>query len=148
MGAIFFSPGDSHIERLLVLLHLGLEGVTDVDTDSKGRFVYFKFTPYNDRVFCFYGHSTRKQLSRGHSLKELQNHMKNKNEGNKNKILADFNCTMDKMERNSRNKTLYVISIMPCQNSSWIVDWKIYGEGRIQISLSSPATIDPPAQDL
>ena len=34
--------------------------------------------------------------------------MKNKNEGNENKtILGDFNCTMDKMERDGRNKTVY-----------------------------------------
>ena len=40
-GPIFFSPGDSHIEGLLFLLHLGLKGVTEVDTDPKGRFVSF-----------------------------------------------------------------------------------------------------------
>ena len=34
--------------------------------------------------------------------------MENKNEGNKNKImLGDSNCSMDKIERDSRNKTLY-----------------------------------------
>ena len=34
--------------------------------------------------------------------------MENKNEGNENKIiLGDFNCTMDKMERDGRNKTLH-----------------------------------------
>ena len=34
--------------------------------------------------------------------------MENKNEENKNKIiLGDFNCTMEKMERDDRNKTLY-----------------------------------------
>ena len=34
--------------------------------------------------------------------------MENKNEGNENKIiLGGFNCTMDKMERDGRNKTLY-----------------------------------------
>ena len=34
--------------------------------------------------------------------------MENKNEGNENKIiLGDFNCTMNKMERDGRNKTLY-----------------------------------------
>ena len=34
--------------------------------------------------------------------------MENKNEGNENKIiLGDFNCTMVKMERDGRNKTLY-----------------------------------------
>ena len=32
--------------------------------------------------------------------------MENKSEGNKNKILlGDFNCTMDKMDRDGRNKT-------------------------------------------
>ena len=48
VGAIFFFPGDSHTKGLLVLLHLGLEGVTEVDTDPKGRFVSFKVTPSND----------------------------------------------------------------------------------------------------
>ena len=34
--------------------------------------------------------------------------MENKNEGNENKIiLGDFNYTMDKMERDGRNKTFY-----------------------------------------
>ena len=34
--------------------------------------------------------------------------MENKNEGNENKIiLGDFNCTMDKMERDGRNKIFY-----------------------------------------
>ena len=52
LGTIFFSPGDSHTKGLLVLFHLGLEGVTEVDTDLKGRFVSFKVTPSNDRVLC------------------------------------------------------------------------------------------------
>ena len=34
--------------------------------------------------------------------------MENKNEGNEKKIiLGDFNCTMNKMEGDGRNKTLY-----------------------------------------
>ena len=34
--------------------------------------------------------------------------MENKTEGNKNKIiLGNFNCAMDKIERNGRNKTIY-----------------------------------------
>ena len=34
--------------------------------------------------------------------------MRNKNEGNENKVkLGDINCTMDKMEMDGRNKTLY-----------------------------------------
>ena len=55
LGTIFSSPGNSHTKGLLVLLHLGLEGVTEVDTEPKGRFVSFKFTPSNDRVLCVYG---------------------------------------------------------------------------------------------
>ena len=62
LDTIFFSLEDSHTKGLLVLLHLGLEGVTEVDTDPKGRIVSFKVTPSNDSVLCVYdplGHSTR-----------------------------------------------------------------------------------------
>ena len=45
LGPIFFSPGDSHTKWMLFLLHLGLEGITEVDTDPKGWFVSFKVTP-------------------------------------------------------------------------------------------------------
>ena len=109
--AIFFSPGDSHTKELLVLLHLGLEGVTEVDTDLKGRFASLKVTPSNDRVLCVYapsGHGTEEQLARVRFFEGLQSYMDNKYEGNKSKIiLEDCNCTMDKMERDGRNKTLY-----------------------------------------
>ena len=54
LSAIFFSPGDSHTKRCLVLLYLGLAGVTNPDTDPKGRFVSFEDTPSNDRVLCIY----------------------------------------------------------------------------------------------
>ena len=45
---IFFSPGDTHTKGMLFLLHLGLEGVTEVDTDPKERFVSFKVTTSNE----------------------------------------------------------------------------------------------------
>ena len=35
LGPTFFSPGDSHTKGSLVLLHPGLEGITEVDTDSE-----------------------------------------------------------------------------------------------------------------
>ena len=41
LGVIFFSPGVVTQWHL----HLGLEGVTMVDTDPKRRFMFFKFTP-------------------------------------------------------------------------------------------------------
>ena len=39
---------------MLVLLHSGLAGVTEFDTESKGRFVSFRVTPSNDRVLNVY----------------------------------------------------------------------------------------------
>ena len=65
-------------------------------------------------------------------------------------ILGDFNCAVGKMDMNVRNKTQRLYSALPlmrCQNSSWIMGLRIYGEGRTQIPLSSPTTIDSLAQD-
>ena len=107
MGAILFSPGDTHTKEMLFLLHLGLEGITEVDTDPKGRFVSFKVTPSNVSSLCApSGYSTREQLARGGFFEGLQNYMQNKNEGNENKIiLGGLNCTMDKIDRDGENKT-------------------------------------------
>ena len=71
--------------------------------------------------------------------------MQNKNEGNDNKImLGDLNFTIDKIDRDDENKTQRLYRC--CSNhalykSSWIMSLRIYGEGRTQIPLSSPATI-------
>ena len=65
--------------------------------------MYLKVSPSNDRIFCIYapsGNSTKKQLNRERLFEELQNCVKNKNEGNENKtILGDFNCTVDKRDK-------------------------------------------------
>ena len=91
---------------MLAKLHLGLEGVTEVDTDAKGRFVYFKVTLSNNRVLYACapsGHSTREQLIKG-GFFEGQWKI---NEGKENKILlADFNITIDKMGMDGGNKAL------------------------------------------
>ena len=109
LGPIFVSSGDSHTKGLLVLLHLILEGITEFDTDLKGRFVRFKITSSNDRalwVYAPWGYSTREQLGRGRFFQGLQIYMKNKNEGNENKIIFGyFNCTMDQMDKDGKNKT-------------------------------------------
>ena len=48
---------------MLFLLHLGLEGVTEVGTDPKERFVSFKKTTSNESSVCApSGYSTRMQL--------------------------------------------------------------------------------------
>ena len=72
---------ESHVEGLLALLYPGLEGVIEVDSDPKGRLMFFKVTPSNDRVLCGYapsGHSTRKQLARERFFEGLQNYMEMK----------------------------------------------------------------------
>ena len=93
---------------MLVLLHLGLKGVTKFDTDPEGRFASFKVTTSNGRVLFVFaptGHSTRERLAKGRFFEGLQNYMENKNEESENKIiLGDFNCTTDKMERDCGNK--------------------------------------------
>ena len=40
----FFSIGYSHTKALLVLLHSGLEGLSEVGTDPERRLVSFKVT--------------------------------------------------------------------------------------------------------
>ena len=75
LGPIFFSPRDSLTKGLLVLLHLSLEGTTEVDTDPKGGLVSFKVTPLTLITLCAYAtseYSTREQLAGGVSLKDYK----------------------------------------------------------------------------
>ena len=44
----FISPGVSHTKGMLFLLLLSLDGVIEVDTDPKGKFVSFKVTTSNE----------------------------------------------------------------------------------------------------
>ena len=105
LGSNFFSLGDSHTKGCLSCFIWDLK----VDTDAKGRFVSFKFTPSNDRVLCVYapsGYRAREQLDRDPFFEGLQSYMQNKNKGNEIKIiLEDFNCTVDKIDRDGENKT-------------------------------------------
>ena len=55
---------------------------------------------------------------------------------------------MAKMDREIKHKELvYVVPIMPCQNSLWIMGLRMYEEGRTNITLSSSHMIDSLAQD-
>ena len=68
--------------------------------------------------------------------------MENKNEGKDNKIiLGGFNRTMDKMDRYGGNETQRLYRC--CSYYTLNVDnsLRIYGEGRTQIPLGSPAMI-------
>ena len=48
--------------------------------------------------------------------------MENKNEGNENKIiLADFNSTMDKVDKYGENKHKDFIDAVPIMPSLWIM---------------------------
>ena len=48
LGSNFFSPGDSHTKGMLFVLHLSLEGITEVDTDPERRFASSKVTTFNE----------------------------------------------------------------------------------------------------
>ena len=109
----------------------------------------FKVTPF-PRVLHAYAHagySNREQLARGRFFEGLQNYMENKNKGSENKImLGDFNCTMDKMDRDGENKTQrpywccssYALSKLIVDNELQDL-WR--RENTDQIPLSSPTTI-------
>ena len=58
---------------MLFLLHLGLEGVTRVDTDPKERFVSFKVTSMRVSVCTPSEYSTREQLAGGRFFEGLLN---------------------------------------------------------------------------
>ena len=69
--------------------------------------MFLKATPSNGKVLYVYtpsAHNTIEKLARGHLFEGLQFYMECKSERNENKIiLREFNCTRDKMDRNSRN---------------------------------------------
>ena len=52
-----------------------------IDTDSKGKFVSFTFTPSNDRVLCI---APGNGWTGGRFFEGLQNYMENKDRGNDN----------------------------------------------------------------
>ena len=95
LASNFYSVGDSHTKGCLSCFIWDLK----VDIDPKGRFVSFKFTPFNDKVLCVYlpsGYSTGKPLDGGLFFEGLQNYVERKKKGNENKmILQDLNCTME-----------------------------------------------------
>ena len=117
LGPIFLFPGRSYTKGLIAQLHPGLEGVTEVDTDPKGRFVSSKVTLFNNRVLCFCAplrHNTREQLLRGRFFERPQNYMENKCEGNENKIiLGDFNILWKKWTGMGEIKHKDFIGVVP-----------------------------------
>ena len=71
LGSKFFSLGEIHTKGCLSCFIWDLK----IDTDAKGKFLSFKFTPSNDRVLYVYaptGYNTREQLDRGRFSEGLQ----------------------------------------------------------------------------
>ena len=87
--SIFFSPGDSHTKGMLFLLHLGFEGITEVETDPKRMFVFFKVTAFNENSLFMplQGVAPENSWLEGRFFEGLQNYMQNKYKGNENKIM-------------------------------------------------------------
>ena len=58
---------------MLFEFDVGLEDITEVDTDPEGRFVSFKVTTSNESSVCAsLGLSIREQLTRGTFLKDYK----------------------------------------------------------------------------
>ena len=55
LRSIISSTADSRTKGMFFLLHLSLEGITEVGTDPNERFVSFKVTLSNDRVLSLHG---------------------------------------------------------------------------------------------
>ena len=92
---------------MLFLLHLGLEGVTEVDTDPKERFISFNVTTSNEGSLFVPLQRIAPECSwlGGAFLKNYKKICKIK-EGNENKIMVGvLSCTMNKIDRVSENKT-------------------------------------------
>ena len=110
----------------------------------------FKSTPSNDRVLCVFAPqciAPWNSWTGGHFFEGLQNYIENQDKGNESKIiLEDFNCTMDKMDRDGENKTQrpywccssYALSKLIVDNELQDL-WR--RENTDQIPLSSPTTI-------
>ena len=67
-----------YTKGLLFLFHQGLEGITEAETDPKGRFMSIKVTLSNDRVLCVYpssAYSTREHVASGRFFEGLQYYM-------------------------------------------------------------------------
>ena len=154
LGRNFFSSGDCHTEGLLVLLHSGLERVTEVDTDTKGRFASFKVTPSMTEFFVFipfHGIAPGNSWLEGVSFKNLKIIWKIKLREMKTKQNLEA-LTVLWMKWTGMVEVKYiefidVVPVMPCENPSWTMGSRIYGERKTHIPLSSSATIDPLAQD-
>ena len=104
---------------MLFLLHLDLAGITEVDTNPKGRFVSFKVSKSNESSLFvpLRGIAPENSCLVGHFFEGLQNYMQNKNEVNENEImLGEFNCTMNKINRDSENKTDFIGIYRCCSN--------------------------------
>ena len=73
--------------------------------------------------------------------------MENKNNGNENKIYLKTLIVLwikwTEMMKIKQKDFIGAAPVMSCQNSSRIMGLRIYGEGRTQIPLSSPATTCP-----
>ena len=108
LGSIFFCPGDFHTkDRLSCFVGVLRISLKLTLTEKEGLCLLRLLHSLYDRILCIYalsGYSTREQSARGSFLKEVQNYIETKNQGNENKIiLGDFNCTMEKMDRYAGN---------------------------------------------
>ena len=123
---------------MLFLLHLSLEGVTEVDTDPKERFVSFKITT---SICAPSEYSTREQLARGRFFEVIQKYIQIQ----MREIIVLW-IKLTGLVKIKHKDFKGSVPIMLCLNSWWIMSLRIYWDGRTQIPPSSSATIGPLAK--
>ena len=101
LGPIFFSPLVT--QKKYFFCFIWVLKVSEVHTDSKGRFVSYKVTPSNESSLLVPLQCIAPESSLLGVL--FWRIVQNKNERSENKIiLGDLNCTMDKIDRDGENK--------------------------------------------
>ena len=115
---------------------------------SKRKVLSFKITTSNESslFMSLQGIAPENSWLGWRLFEGLQNCMQNKNEVNEKKIMFWGLVLWIKwtgMVKIKQKNFKCAVPIMPCLNSSWIMSLRIYGEGKTQIPLSSPATIGP-----
>ena len=54
LGQVLISQGSEHTSGIIVLLRPGFPDVTDIQMDSKGRFLSFRIPSLKDIIICTY----------------------------------------------------------------------------------------------
>ena len=152
MGANFSSPGDSHTKGCLSCFIWVLKVSLRLTVIQRGDLCPLRLLPLMTEFSVFMtlqGIAPGNSWLGGVSLKDYKITWKIKREMKTKNCLGTFIVLWIKwtgMVKIKHKDFIGAAPILPCQNSSWIMSLRIYGEGRSQITLCLLATIGPLAR--